>query len=130
MRWAEIELGVDGDSTSTGAPGLTFGGDGRIEVCRQCNSQWAGIGGARWTVLGGDWEGSSDGFVPPVRDDNMVVQEIYGGVEYMRQTSAGHTLFARLTFEIQNWHSDAMSQLSGTDSIGFIGPGVHAGATF
>jgi hypothetical protein len=130
MRWATIELGVDGDSTSTGAPGLTFGGDGRIEVCRKCNSQWAAIGGARWTALGGDWEGSSDGFVPPVRDDNMIVQEIYGGVEYLSQTSSGYTIFARLTFEIQNWHSDAMSQLSGTDSIGFVGPGVHAGATF
>ena len=36
---------------------------------------------------------------------------------------------ARFAFEMQNWHSDALAQ-SSTDSIGFIGPGVHVGAEF
>jgi hypothetical protein len=31
---------------------------------------------------------------------------------------------------MQNWHSDVLSQDGGTDSIGFIGPGIHLGAQF
>jgi hypothetical protein len=129
-RWANIDIEIDGDSISTGAPGLTFAADLRTEVCSGCNSQWAVIGGGRISTLGGDWEGSSSGLISRVRDDNIVVQEIYGGFEYTRCTKAGHSLFARLTFEIQNWHSDALAQDAGADSIGFVGPGFHAGASF
>ena len=78
--------------------------------------------GARWSVLGGDWEGSDDGFVEPLRDDNVVVQELYGGVEYSCHY-CNYVLWARLVFEMQNWHSDVMSQSAGVDSIGFVGPG-------
>lgn len=130
FRWANLEIEFDDEATSASAPGLTVGADVRMEVCRKCNSQWAAIGGLRWSTLGGDWEGSNDGFVPPVRDDNIVVQEMYGGVEYTYVTKGGYNLYTRLTLEIQNWHSDAMSQLSGTDSLGFVGPGIHAGASF
>jgi hypothetical protein len=31
---------------------------------------------------------------------------------------------------MQNWHSDALAQLSGTDSIGFIGPAIEFGLMF
>jgi hypothetical protein len=130
FRWANLEINLDDDWSSTSAPGLTAGADVRFEVCRKCNSQWAAIGGFRFSTLGGDWDGSNSGFVPPVRDDNIVVQEIYGGVEYTFVTKGGYNLYTRLTLELQNWHSDAMSQLSGTDSVGFVGPGIHAGASF
>jgi hypothetical protein len=130
LRWADIEIEVDDDTVSSGMPGLTFAADLRTHLCGSCDRQWAGIAGARWSILGGDWEGSSSGFVPAVRDDNVVVQELYGGVEYMCCTRRGHTLFARLVLELQNWHSDAAAQLAGTDSIGFVGPGVHIGGAF
>ena len=130
FRWANLEIELDDEATDTSAPGLTVAADVRTEICRKCNSQWAAIGGLRLSTLGGDWEGSGAGFVPPVRDDNIVVQEIYGGVEYTHVTKGGYNLYTRLTLEIQNWHSDAMAQLSGADSVGFVGPGIHAGASF
>ena len=57
------------------------------------------------------------------------MEELYGGVEYIR-TYRDYDLYARLKFEIQNWHSDAVAQESGTDSIGFVGPGIELGTMF
>jgi hypothetical protein len=129
MRWADIEIEFDDDSISTGAPGLTAAADLRVEVCSNCDSQWAAIGGARFSTLGGDWDGNG-GFIDDVRDDNIVAQELYIGVEYTQRTKGGHDIFARLTYEIQNWHSDAFAQDAGADSVGFVGPGAHLGASF
>ncbi len=130
FRWADIEASLNDEAVSTGMPGLTFAADLRTQICGGCSSQWAGVAGGRWSTLGGDWEGSSSSIIEPVRDDNMVVQELYAGVEYTCCTQKGHNIYARLTFEIQNWHSDAAAQLAGTDSIGFVGPGVHVGASY
>jgi hypothetical protein len=130
-RWASIDVGLNDDFVNTDMMmGLTVAADVRTQICGGCNKQWAGIAGGRWSTLGGNWEGSGQGFVPSVRDDNIVVQELYGGVEYMCCTKRGRILYARLTFEIQNWHSDAAAQLAGTDSIGFVGPGIHVGGSF
>ena len=99
-------------------------------ICRQAHGrQWAAICGARWSILGSDWEGSNDGLIEPIRDDNVVVQELYGGVEYLRHYR-NYDIYTRLMFEIQNWHSDALSQFAGTDSIGFIGPGIELGMSY
>jgi hypothetical protein len=128
-RWADIEVEFDDDAISTGAIGLTAAADVRREICAGCNSQWAAIGGIRLSTLGGDWDGSG-GFIDDVRDDNIVCQELYAGFEYTQRTKAGHDIFMRLTFEMQNWHSDAFSQDAGADSVGFVGPGAHLGASF
>jgi hypothetical protein len=129
LRWADVEIAVDGERVSSDMPGITFAADLRTIVCRDCYSEWATVAGARWSLMGGDWQGSRDGFLSPDRDDNIVVTEIYGGVEYVQHYS-GYDVYARLAFEMQNWHSDVAAQTSGTDSIGFLGPGIHVGMNF
>jgi hypothetical protein len=129
FRWTTAEITFDGDTDDNGMLGLTFAADLRTLICGGCQRQWAGICGARLSTLGGNWEGDG-GFVPESRDDNLVVQELYAGVEYSCRTRGGQDLFARLVWEMQNWHSDAIAQNSGADSIGFVGPGIHVGAGF
>jgi hypothetical protein len=128
MRWADLRIILDGEAVSADMPGISFAADLRTMLCRNCYSEWASIAGVRWSLLGGDWEGSGNDFVSPDRDDNMVVTEIYGGVEYV-QHYTGYDVFARLVFEVQNWHSDVAAQTAGA-SIGFVGPGVHIGMNF
>ncbi|MEX0610970.1 MAG: hypothetical protein WD229_02515 [Pirellulales bacterium] len=129
FRWAHIDTELDDESVDSNMPGITFAGDLRSTLCRGCRSQWSGICGARWSLLGGDWEGDANGYIEPTRDDNVVVQEIYGGFEYLCHYS-NYDLFARIIFEVQNWRSDALGESADTDSIGFIGPSVHVGAAF
>jgi hypothetical protein len=57
------------------------------------------------------------------------VHELHAGVVYAVRHS-DFDLHARFGFEMQNWHSDALSQNSGHDSIGFLGPGIQVGAGF
>jgi hypothetical protein len=128
MRWADMEIAFDDDDVQGDMPGLTAAADLRVSLCRDCRREWAVVGGTRWSLLGGDWEGSG-GFIDPVRDDNIVVQELYTGVEYYC-TYGDYDLFARLKYEMQNWHSDAIAQASGTDSIGFLGPAFEFGLMF
>ena len=145
FRWADATIEQDQFSISSDMPGLTLALDGRAWICQSCVSQWSAVCGARWSILGGDWEGETpNGTAPPAavawRDDNIVVQELYGGIEYLRYY--GHwNVFARFVFEAQNWRSDALGTndvgIGGnpqTDyslkSIGFLGPGVHIGATY
>ena len=129
LRWADLKLVVDEEPVTAELPGITFAADFRSILCRDCRSEWATVAGARWSLLGGDWEGSDFALISPTRDDNVTVTEIYGGIEYV-QHYGGYDLFGRLTFEIQNWHSDAAAQTAGTDSIGFLGPGLHVGMNF
>jgi hypothetical protein len=110
-------------------PGITFAVDGRHAICRGCNWHFAGVAGARWSMLGGDWEGDDDALIEPTRDDNVVVHEIYGGVEFLRSCGSCD-FYTRAVFEVQNWHSDALGDSSDADSISFVGPGVHAGVDF
>jgi hypothetical protein len=128
MRWADIEITFDDEEVNNDMPGVTFAADLRTSVCRECNLEWAFVGGARWSLLGGDWDGDG-GFIDPVRDDNVSVRELYVGVEYFC-TYRDYDLYARLKYEIQNWHSDAIAQDAGTDSIGFLGPGIEIGMMF
>jgi hypothetical protein len=110
-------------------PGLTFAADLRGTICKRCRTGWAGVCGARWSLLGGDWEGDDNDLIEETSDDNVVVQEIYGGVEFLWRHCTCDT-YVRAVFEMQNWHSDAMDEESDIDSIGFCGPALHAGFTF
>jgi hypothetical protein len=129
FRWADIVIEEDDDAIGSDLPGITLAVDGRHAVCRGCNWHWAGVCGARWSMLGGDWEGDDNVLVEETRDDNLVVTEIYGGVEFLRRCGSCD-VYARAVFEVQNWHSDAIGDASDTDSISFVGPGVHAGVNF
>jgi hypothetical protein len=65
-----------------------------------------------------------------VRDDNVVVHELYAGMEFAR-CYRRIDLRARLAFELQNWHSDVLAETDAdTDTIGVVGPGVRVGAEF
>jgi hypothetical protein len=129
MRWADARIELGGESVANDMPGITFAADLRTIICRQRCWEWASLAGARWSILGGDWEGSNSGFIMPTRDDNLTVTEIYGGVEYVKHYR-GFDAYARLVFEVQTWHSDAASQSAGAESINFIGPGLHLGMNF
>jgi hypothetical protein len=129
IRWTDMDIALNASEVENEMPGATVAADLRTAMCRDGCREWAAVGGARWSLLGGDWEGDSGGFLNPVRDDNVVVQELYGGFEYFR-TRPNYDLFARLIFEIQNWHSDAAAQDAGADSIGFVGPGLEIGMMF
>jgi hypothetical protein len=129
FRFANVEVVYDDEPVSNDMPGLTFAIDARTHLCGDCRSEWSAVYGGRISLLGGDWEGSEDALIAPVRDDNLVTQELYGGVEYVHRFPSCN-MFGRLVFEMQNWHSDAMAESAGADSIGLVGPGIHAGATF
>jgi len=129
FRFATVDINLDGESVSNNMPGLTFAADARTYICGDCKREWSAVYGGRFSLLGGDWDGSEDGLIEPVRDDNVVTQELYAGVEYVERFGTCN-VFTRLVFEMQNWHSDALAQSAGADSIGLVGPGIHAGATF
>jgi hypothetical protein len=128
MRWADMEIAFRDEDVQGDMPGITAAADLRLSMCRDCRREWAAVSGVRWSSLGGDWEGSG-GLIDPVRDDNIVVQELYSGVEYYC-ACGDYDLFARLKYEIQNWHSDALAQDAGTDSVGFLGPAFEFGMMF
>jgi hypothetical protein len=129
FRFASWDTDWDGEEVGIDAPGITVAADFRTMACGDCRTQWAVVGGARWSALGGDWEGSDFGLVEPLRDDNIVVQELYGGVEYSCHY-CNYVMWARLVFEMQNWHSDVLSQSAGADSLTLLGPGIHVGMGF
>lgn len=130
FRWLDMNVVQDAtDEVDAEMPGITFAADVRSAICGGCNSQWSGVCGARWSLLGGDWEGDTNDVINPTFDDNLTTQEIYGGFEYLCHHN-GYDLYARIVFEMQNWHSDALGETSATDSIGFIGPAIHGGISF
>jgi hypothetical protein len=134
FRWTDASVEINQLSVSSTMPGITLAADARAWICQSCVSQWSGICGARWSILGGDWEGETpigDGVTIDLesRDDNVVVQEIYAGFEYLRYFNS-HSLFARLVFEAQNWRSDFLNTEIDAESIGFLGPGIHVGGTY
>jgi hypothetical protein len=131
FRYANFEIAEDDDEIAADLPGITFAADGRMAICCVGRSQWSAVCGARWSLLGGDWEGDDVDLLDdaPVFDDNVTTQEVYGGVEYLCHY-CNYDLYARLVFEMQNWHSDAVGENSQTDSIGFVGPAIHGGVSF
>ena len=108
---------ADGDGTPVDlqdAVGLTLAADARTPLCTYCNNRWSFVYGARWSILGGDWHGDNDvidtiGGTNIVRDDNLLVTELYSGVEYMFCWN-GCTMFSRATAEMQNWRSDVLAE--------------------
>jgi hypothetical protein len=131
-RFAHVEL-IDDDGNGTGADliGITIAADTDVPLYVFPVGRLSGVFGGRMSILGGDWVGDDGSdFVPGrVRDDNVVVQEAYAGLQY-EFVYGGVNLNARATFEMQNWHSDALAQNADTDSIGFLGPGLSIGATY
>jgi hypothetical protein len=129
FRFATVDIEYDNAPISNNMPGITFAADMRTYICGDCSAEWSAVYGARISALGGDWDGSEDALIEPNRDDNIITQELYAGVEYVQRFETCN-MFTRLVFEMQNWHSGALSDNANTDSIGMVGPGIHAGATF
>jgi hypothetical protein len=129
FRWTDARITLADAPVANDMPGITFAADLRVILCRERRWEWASVSGARYSLLGGDWEGAANGFLEPNRDDNVAVFEFYGGFEYI-QHYKGYDAFARIVFEVQNWQSDVASQTAGADSINFMGPGAHFGLIF
>ena len=128
VRWAGTGITTANNTADADLIGLTAAVDVETLICCDCCNYWSWVYGGRLAILGGDWNGRPNAFIPvtPTRDDNVVVTELYMGVEY-GCCYCGNDYFTRLAFEIQNWHSDVASQAANTDSIGFVGPAWHVG---
>ncbi len=129
FRYASTDIEAGTGTDGADLIGLTMAVDLKTLLCCDCGSTWSWVYGGRVSILGGDWDGNGPLIDTEVRDDNVMVYEMYGGVEY-GCNYCGNDIFARLAFEMQNWHSDVLGSNSATDSIGFIGPGFHFGGTF
>jgi len=131
LRLANIELTDDDDADAgTDLLGLTLAADGRTQLGSFDAGRLAWVYGGRLSILGGDWGGDEehDLIEERVRDDNVVVHELYAGLEFARHYR-NLQLRARLAFELQNWHSDVLAE-NDAGSIGIVGPGVRVGAEF
>jgi hypothetical protein len=130
FRWADVQMVANGLASRNDMPGGSVAVDFRGVICHDCkrNLHWSSVGGIRWSIFGGDWEGPSNGVIDPTRDDNIVVHELYGGAELRRHGKIDR--YARLVFEVQNWRSDALAEETDISSIGFIGPRLDVGLSF
>jgi hypothetical protein len=132
LRLTGIDV-TDANNDGAGADliGMTMFAEGRIPLCNFQDGRIAWVFGGRLSILGGDWGGDAgNNFTGgPFQDDNVVVHELHAGVVY-GACYDDVDIHARLGFEMQNWHSDALSQNGGSDSIGFLGPGIQVGAGF
>jgi hypothetical protein len=124
-RLANIEIEAEGASIENDLIGLTAAVDAETLLCCDACDYWSWVYGSRLAILGGDWEGTSGDLAATLRDDNVIVYELYVGVEY-GCCYCGYDLYSRLAFEMQNWHSDEIDFQAGT-SIGFVGPAWHVG---
>lgn len=132
LRTANINLeDDDGDGAGCDLLGMTVAADFHTLLCQAKRGEVVGVCGARLSILGGDWgRDSGSDFIPSrLQDDNWVVDELYAGVAY-ETCFRKLDLHAQLGFEMQNWHSDVLSQFAGADSISFLGPGIEIGAEF
>jgi len=132
LRLAGIEINdSEGDASGADLAGITAAADGwtPLITCSQGCFGWTY--GGRLSILAGDWGGDADSdFISSrVRDDNVVVHELYAGIGFSK-CCRNLNLNARLAFEMQNWHSDVLSAEGFGNSLGFIGPGVEIGAQF
>jgi hypothetical protein len=131
VRLARIELTHNDLEAGCDLAGLTMAADGRTPLLKFKGGRLGWAYGGRLSILGGDWGGHPDHlFVNQrVRDDNVVVHELYAGVE-LAHCYRDIDLRAQFAFEMQNWHSDVLADNAEHDSIGFLGPGLRLGAEF
>jgi hypothetical protein len=128
VRFAKLEIhDADLDASGTDLVGITAAADGWTPLfsCSQGCLGWNY--GGRLSILAGDWSGDNELVDELMRDDNVVVHELYAGIGFTR-CCRNVDLNARLGFEMQNWHSDVLSEEDA--SLGFVGPGVEIGAQF
>jgi hypothetical protein len=132
VRFAGIRLtDFDDHAVGTDLFGLTLAGDGLSRLGMFPCGHVALVYGGRLSILGGDWHGDTGNtfLTSPAHNDNVLVHELYGGIELARRFRAVNC-HARLVYEMQNWQSDVLAENSGFESIGFFGPGLELGAEF
>ncbi len=132
VRLAHLQLKDDADEkAASDMLGLTMAADG-LTPCVRFSSGYCGwVYGGRVSLLGGDWGGDDNSvFIDhQVRDDNVLVTELYAGAQIARRFR-NVELHGRVVFEIQNWRSDALASDADIESISFLGPGLQIGAGF
>jgi hypothetical protein len=131
VRWIDVKLDIPSGRSRADMPAATFAADLWSTLCTDPRFmlEWAAVGGVRWSISGTDWEGDAGGLIEPQRDDNMTIQEIYGGFA-CRRHGCGYDLFTRFILEAQNWHSDSLGASTPADTISFVGCGLSAGVVF
>lgn len=137
VRIANLDLTWGGDNDGVDLIGGTVAADVESLLCCYCSSYASVIYGGRLAILGGDWDFQST--TPPggvSRDDNVVVNEIYGGVEF-GCCQNGFDIYSQLKFEIQNWRSDVLTRWAPANpdpfygtSVGFVGPAFVFGVGY
>lgn len=130
VRLASIEI-HDADLNASGSDliGITAAADGWTPLFSGVHGCFGWTYGGRLSILAGDWSGDPDSEIVNElsRDDNVIVHELYAGIGYTK-CCRNLDFNARLAFEMQNWHSDVLSQED--FSLGFVGPGVEIGVQF
>lgn len=131
LRLAGIRLhDINLWESNTDLIGLTLAGDGLTPLGAFPGGYFGLVYGGRLSILRGDWNGDGDSqFVNRfVGNDNVVVNELYAGVELARRINA-LDVHLRLLFEMQNWRSDVLAQNAGIESIGILGPACRLALT-
>jgi hypothetical protein len=132
IRLAHLQLTDDSDEKSgSDLIGLTMAADGLTQLACFSGGYCGWVYGGRFSILGGDWGGDDNSvFIDhQIRDDNVLVSELYAGMEVARRCR-NVNVGGRVVFELQNWRSDALSDDAEIESIGFLGPALQIGAEF
>jgi hypothetical protein len=133
VRLAGISLDdAEDEEASAQFIGATLAADGATHLVCFNGGHFGWVYGGRLSILGGDWGADDDSeFVDgQTRNDNVLVHELYGGIEIAKRIRALN-VHARLLFEMQNWKSDVLAEgPSDVQSIGVFGPGLQLGAEF
>lgn len=132
LRLAGMHL-TDTGGNGSGADliGLTVAGDGLTPLGLFPGGHLGLVYGGRFSILGGNWGGADNSLIlnHQVRNDNVLAEELYAGVELARRFRTCE-IRMRALYEMQNWRSDALSENANLDSIGFFGPGLQLGVDF
>jgi hypothetical protein len=132
IRFADLQIAdINDQQCGIDMIGLTMAADGLTPIVAMQGGYCGWVYGGRLSLLGGDWGGDDNClFIDhQVRDDNIVVTELYAGAEVARRCGYA-TVRARALFEMQNWRSDVLGEDADVDSIGLLGPAVQIGADF
>jgi hypothetical protein len=129
-RLASVDFSIgDNDSAETDLAGLTMAAEGGVALCCIQRGQLGWVYGGRLSILGGDWDLAGQIAQVPGGDDNVLVDELYIGLQY-ESPNPDMNLYFRLAYEMQNWRSDVLAQGITGDSITFMGPGLEVGVEF